>query len=206
MYSTLFMEGHWQKIGKLNEPFRIETVESGSKSKHLHVRDRKSGLIFLIDTGADVSLLPESLSQNSEPSAFTLYAANNSRFATFGTKHMSLILGLKHDTHVHDFSSNLSGKTIFTNFHQAYNQIPVAVEDIPKAAVITLFGLFEFPVMTFGLRNAIQTFQRDISKALGDLDYVFAYVDDILIFSSSVAEHKEHLREVFKRLKKLVCA
>lgn len=55
--------------------------------------------------------------------------------------------------------------------------------------------------MPFGLRNAGQSFQRYISRALGDLDFVFAYLDDILIASSSPEEHEEHLRIVLQRLK-----
>ncbi|CAB0007951.1 unnamed protein product [Nesidiocoris tenuis] len=55
-------------------------------------------------------------------------------------------------------------------------------------------------VMTFGLRNAGQTFQRFINEVLGDLDFVFVYLDDILIASSSADEHKQHVRKVFERL------
>ncbi|BES99504.1 Reverse transcriptase (RNA-dependent DNA polymerase) [Nesidiocoris tenuis] len=54
--------------------------------------------------------------------------------------------------------------------------------------------------MTFGLRNAGQTFQRFINEVLGDLDFVFVYLDDILIASSSADEHKQHVRKVFERL------
>lgn len=55
--------------------------------------------------------------------------------------------------------------------------------------------------MTFGLRNASQSFQRYINRALGDLEFVFIYIDDILVASSSLDEHIEHLRVVFQRLK-----
>ena len=104
---------------------------------------------------------------------------------------------------IQDFSYQLSGCKVFSTIDlvKAYNQIPVNPADIPKTAIITPFGLFEFPYMTFGLRNAAQTFQRFIDEVLRDLDFCFGYIDDILVFSSSEEQHKLHLRQLFNRLK-----
>ena len=52
--------------------------------------------------------------------------------------------------------------------------------------------------MTFGLRNASQSFQRYIYRALGNLNFVFYYIDDILISSSNSKEHENHLRAFLK--------
>jgi hypothetical protein len=77
----------------------------------------------------------------------------------------------------------LSGCRFFSKIDlvRAYNQISVHPNDTQKTA-ITPFGLFEFPFMSFGLRNATQTFQRFMDNILRGLEFCFAYIDDILIF------------------------
>ena len=68
--------------------------------------------------------------------------------------------------------------------------------DIPKSAIITPFGLFEFLRLPFGLRNAAQTFQRIMNRIFSDLPFCFVYLDDILVFSNSLADQHVHLHHM----------
>lgn len=104
--------------------------------------------------------------------------------------------------HIQDFTHTLSGRSIFSKIDlvKAYHQIPVEPQDIPKTAVITPIGLYEYTCMTFGLRNAAQTFQRFIDEVLRNLECCVSYIDDIIVASDSEEQHKADLERVFQRL------
>ena len=84
---------------------------------------------------------------------------------------------------------------------KGYWQVPVAVEDQPKTAFTTPFGLTRMP---FGLKGAPATFQRMMDMIVSGLsEFTNAYIDDIIIFSVTWKEHLLHLSLVLQRLQEL---
>ena len=80
-----------------------------------------------------------------------------------------------------DFAHVAAGCSIFSkiDLRKGYHQIPVHPDDICKTAISTPFGLFEYTRMPFGLRNAGNTFQRKIDRVKNQLEFCFAYQDDL---------------------------
>ena len=73
-------------------------------------------------------------------------------------------------------------------------------DDIAKTAIVTPFGQFEYLRMPFGLKNAAQTFQRFMDNVFRDMQFVYVYLDAILVANSSTEEHCIHRGQLFERL------
>jgi len=82
-----------------------------------------------------------------------------------------------------------------------YHHISLDDESIKKTAFITPFGKYEYKRVPFGLTQAPAYFQELMNKVLKGLHFVMAYLDDIVIYSTSPTEHLKHISIVLDRLK-----
>ena len=99
----------------------------------------------------------------------------------------------------------MAGSYVFSkiDLRPGFHQIRIVPAHRPLTAFQTCFGSFQWRVMPFGLCNAPSTFQRTMQMILDDLrQFVVVYIDDIVIFSRSEADHLLHLREVLIRLRR----
>jgi hypothetical protein len=100
----------------------------------------------------------------------------------------------------------LRGAKYFTklDMRDGYHHIRIKAGDEHKTAFLTEYGLFEWKVMCFGLKNAPAEFARFMSDdSLREFlnEFVVVYFDDIIIFSDNLDDHWKHVRKVLQRLK-----
>jgi hypothetical protein len=88
------------------------------------------------------------------------------------------------------------------DLRSGYHQIKIRAEDISKMAFTTRYGIYEYLVMSFGLMNAPADFMYLMNSVfVPELDkFVAVFIDDILVYSKSMEEHEEHLRDVLQCL------
>jgi hypothetical protein len=85
-----------------------------------------------------------------------------------------------------------------------YHQVRVKEEDIPKTAFRTHYGNYEFLVMSYKLTNAPAVFMDTMNRVFHDyLDqFTVVFIDDLLIYSRTLEEHKDHLQKALERLRR----
>jgi hypothetical protein len=89
----------------------------------------------------------------------------------------------------------------FLDSYSSFHQIRMAKEDRRHTAIVTVDGLYYYVVIPYGLRNALPTFVRAMSKTFGDLirDKVEIYVDDIVVKTREGSAIVEDLTLVFRQ-------
>ena len=103
---------------------------------------------------------------------------------------------------VEDIFSQLNGAKYFStlDLRAGYHHIGLTTDSIPKIAFTSPFGKYEYIKVPFRLVQALAYFQELMTGVLKDLPFAMAYLDDIIIYSSTPEEHLEHIKTVFKKL------
>ena len=86
-----------RKVGKLSRGSLEATSDPAVNSKRLFIYDPRQKCSFLVDTGADISVLPVNTTQRYHPSDSFVYAANGTKINTYGRQRLHLSLGLRRD-------------------------------------------------------------------------------------------------------------
>ena len=103
---------------------------------------------------------------------------------------------------VEDIFSQLNGvKYFFTlDLRAGYHHIGLTTDSIPKTAFTSPFGKYEYVKVPLGLTQAPAYFQELMTGVLKDLPFAMAYLDDIIIYSSTPEEHLQHIKTVLEKL------
>ncbi len=99
----------------------------------------------------------------------------------------------------------LRGARIFSklDLRSTYNLVRIRAGNEWKTAFITPSGHYEYRVMPYGLSNSPSVFQCFMNEVFWEFlhQFMIVYIDDILIYSRNLAEHRHHVTRVLQRLR-----
>ncbi|CAI7732403.1 unnamed protein product [Closterium sp. NIES-54] len=187
----------------IKEPGSKPTFRAPNRLSPTELADMKKQIEYLLDKG----LIRPSTSPYGAPVLFTPKPDGSLRmFIDYRALNKQTIKNKYPIPRIVDILDQLCGATVFSklDLRSGYWQIRMADNSIHKTAFRTRYGSYEYLVMPFGLTNAPATFQAEMNHILRPLldEFVVVYLDDILIYSRDMKQHIEHLRRVFKILRR----
>ena len=106
--------------------------------------------------------------------------------------------------HIDTLVNNIAKHSLFSFMDEfsGYNQIKIALEDMEKTTFLTMWGIFRYKVMPFGLKNVEATYQRAM-VTFHDMMHkeIEIYVDDMIAKSQGEDDHVINLKKLFERLR-----
>ena len=104
---------------------------------------------------------------------------------------------------INDFAALAHGCKWFSalDVADAYYNIPVNPDHRHKLTITTPLGNYCYNYLPMGLASSSCYYQRLMNEAVGNIPHVFCYLDDIIIMTKDLEEHRQTLRQVFARLK-----
>ena len=142
-------------------------VQHGSRL--FYIRDKNTGYLFLVDTGAQISVIPPDPKKNSKPSSYTLQAANGSKIETYGEIALTLNLGLRRSFPwiftIAQVKTPILGADFLSNFNLSVNMTTQSLVDgnteLTKRGIASVYestGICATVPVTKGLQELIKKF------------------------------------------------
>src|SRR6266498_984171 len=186
----------------------IKVIENPIKSRPYPVKDnkREKWIKEEIERMLKDGIIKKSKSPWTLPVVLVSKKDESIRFCVDYKKTNAIIIVDAHPLPVvNDIIDKIGGKKYYTSIDLAsgYWQVEVNENSQDITAFVTLWGLYQFNDISFGLTNAPVTFQRLMNYVLHDYlnDFVVVYLDDILVCLDTFEEHLAHIRKVFIKLR-----
>lgn len=107
---------------------------------------------------------------------------------------------INHQVPLYSTPEQLRGARIFSklDLHSANNLIQIRKDDEWKTAFLTPSGHYEFRIMPYRLANSPSVFQAFMDELFRDMlqQFIIIYINDILMYSRNLAEHRRHVAQV----------
>ncbi|UYV61595.1 hypothetical protein LAZ67_1005470 [Cordylochernes scorpioides] len=147
-------------------------------------------------------IIEQSFSPFSSPVTLVTKRDKTKRFCIDYRKVNELISSDVHPLpRIEDILDHLAQAKYFStaDISSAYWQVPIHPDSRPLLAYATFEGLYQPTRLPFGLKTSPQIYERAISQVLQrhGLDCVAHYFDDFIIYSNTLEEHQNHLRQFF---------